>query len=174
MTANLVTRAATGRDGAALAAFHAHVFGPGRFARTAYRVREGKRAFSPYCRLAEISGKLVASLRLTDVTIGGTSGAALLGPLAVDPVYRGHGIGSRLINESLADMKRADIKLVVLVGDAPYYGRFGFRAVPLAQIVFPGPVDPQRILALELSDGALAGYRGVIAGVTPPGASGSG
>jgi predicted N-acetyltransferase YhbS len=179
ISADVAIRSVTSRDGEAISALHAHVFGPGRFTRTAYRVREGKGLLSPYCRLAERGGKLVASLRLTDIAIGGTSGAVLLGPLAVDPEFRGHGIGSRLIAESLADMKRAGVKLVILVGDLAYYGRFGFKSVPPAQIVVPGPVDPQRILALELSEASLASYRGVIAAVTPepatpPGASGKG
>ena len=97
-----------------------------------------------------------------------------MGPLAVDPEFRGCGFGSKLIRESLDEMKRAGVKLVVLVGDEPYYGRFGFKPVPNGQIAFPGPVDPNRILSLELSAGALEGYRGLIAAVTPPGASGKG
>ena len=174
MSPNVATRSVTIKDTAAIAALHGHVFGPGRFTRSAYRVREGKGLSSRFCRLAELGGKLVAALRLTDITVGGASGAVLLGPLAVDPEFRGCGFGSKLIRESLDDMKRSGIKLVVLVGDEPYYGRFGFKPVPNGQIAFPGPVDPKRILSLELSTGALESYRGLIAAVMPPGASGKG
>ncbi len=174
MSSTVITRAVDPKDAASIAALHAHVFGPGRFTRSAYRVREGKGLASRFCRLAELGGKAVAALRLTDIAIGGKSGAMLLGPLAVDPDFRGRGIGSKLIAEALVDMTRAGIKLVVLVGDEPYYGRFGFKPVALGHITFPGPVDPLRILALELTSGALSDYRGLIAAVTPPGTSGKG
>jgi predicted N-acetyltransferase YhbS len=101
----------------------------------------------------------------------GTSGAALLGPVAVEPKHRGCGIGTRLVKEALAAARSEGTALVVLVGDEPYYGRFGFTAVPLGQIAFPGPVNPQRILAIELTDGSSARYRGMIV-AEPPSAAG--
>ena len=155
----------------AISALHARVFGPGRYARSAYRVREGKAGTrSRFCRLAELGDRVIAALRLTEVAIGGTQGAVLLGPIVVDPQFAGQGYGRRLVAEALEDMKANGIRLVVLVGDELYYGRFGFRPVKPGQILLPGPVDPARVLAVELQDGALACYRGVIsarAGASP-------
>lgn len=158
----VTTRPVAARDLHAIARLHRTVFGPGRFVRSAYRVREGKGRLSRFCRLAERDGHLIAALRMTEIMIGGTPGAALLGPIAVDPKYAGQGFGRRLIAEALNDMREANVSLVVLVGDEPYYGRLGFKPVPPGQIVFPGPVNPARVLGCELQDGALARYRGMI------------
>lgn len=158
----IITRLATPFDVSAISALQSRVFGPGRFARSAYRVREGNGLMSQFCRVADRNGRLIASLRITEITIGGTRGAALLGPVSVDPDFRGQGCGSQLITEALADMKSAGIRLVVLVGDEPYYGRFGFHPVPRGHIVFPGPVNPQRILATELGPEALTQFHGLI------------
>lgn len=149
-------------DAAAVGDLHARVFGPGRFARTAYRVREGTSPLSPYCRGAFIGKRMVAALRMTEVTIGGTSGALLLGPLAVDPACAGQGHGRRLISAVMEAARAGGERLIVLVGDEPYYGRLGFKAVPPGHIRLPGPVDPARILAAELSPGALAEMRGLV------------
>ena len=137
----------------AVAALHARVFGPGRFTRTAYRIREGTPAISSFCRAAFQGDQLVASLRLTEVTIGGTGRHLLLGPLAVDPQFAGLGYGKALVSEALEAAGTARIDSVVLIGDLPYYDRFGFTRVPPGQIAFPGPVDPARILARALKDG---------------------
>ena len=96
------------------------------------------------------------------MTVGGAPGAILLGPLAVDPEFAGQGYGRRLVADGLAAAKAAGVRLCVLVGDEPYYARFGFVRVPPGQIALPGPADPARILAAELSPGALADYRGVV------------
>ena len=155
-------RAVTNDDLAALTALQAHVFGPGRFARTAYRVREGTPAISPYCRAAFSTNGLVASLRMTRIAIGGQGPHLLLGPLAVDPRFTGLGHGRSLIAEALALARHDGIGLVVLVGDLPYYERFGFQPVPPGQITLPGPVDPARILVCELTLGAASTARGVL------------
>jgi predicted N-acetyltransferase YhbS len=105
-------------------------------------------------------------VRFTSISVGGTGGALLLGPLAVDPEFAGQGYGRALIAEALDEAKATGVRLVVLVGDEPYYGRFGFRPVPLGQITLPGPVDPRRVLAAELSEGAMASYRGVVTAKT--------
>lgn len=170
MSNKVVTRPLEDRDLAAVAALHTDVFGPGRFTRSAYRVREQRRVAgqtpSPYCRVACLGVRIVASITLTPIAIGGTRGALLLGPLAVDPEFAGQGHGRRLVAESL-DQARADgVSLVVLVGDEPYYGRFGFKRVAPGRIAFPGPVDSQRVLAAELRDGALADYGGLITAET--------
>jgi predicted N-acetyltransferase YhbS len=162
MSPHVTTRRAEDHDVAAISALHEKAFGPGRFARTAYRVREGTPDVSPYCRVALLGQRTVAALRLTEITIGGKAGALLLGPLAVDPDFVGQGHGRRLVSEALEAARAGAIALVVLVGDEPYYGRFGFRPVPPGRITLPGPVDPRRILAAELAPAALSAYRGLI------------
>jgi predicted N-acetyltransferase YhbS len=165
MSSPLVIRIAVPKDVPEISRLHARVFGPGRFARSAYRVREGKGHLSRYCLVAHLGGQLIASLRMTEITIGGRPGAALLGPVAVDPDHRGIGLGTKLMNEAVATARAGGTSLVVLVGDDPYYGRFGFKVVPAGQIVFPGPVNPARLLARELTDGALAEFRGLIVAI---------
>ncbi|HVZ04648.1 N-acetyltransferase [Hyphomicrobium sp.] len=165
MSPPLVIRKALPGDVAEISRLHAHVFGPGRFARSAYRVREGKGHLSRYCLVAYLGAELVASLRITEITIGGRGGGALLGPVAVDPGHRGLGLGTKLMTEAMAAARAGGTALILLVGDVPYYGRFGFKVVQAGQIVFPGPVDPARILACELKDGALAEYRGLVVAI---------
>jgi predicted N-acetyltransferase YhbS len=162
MLSAIVTRPAASRDLDAILALQAYVFGPGRFARSAYRVREGQPLLSRFCRVADDNGRLIASIRMTEVMIGGTSNATLLGPLAVDPNFRDQGYGRKLVAEAVEEMRASGVALVVLVGDEPYYARFGFKSVPPGQIVFPGPVNPTRILAAELQPGALANFRGLV------------
>jgi predicted N-acetyltransferase YhbS len=161
MSNKVIIRAAGPDDRAEIAALHERAMGPGRFARTAYRVREGAReALSPFCRVSRIDGRLVAAVRFTEVAIGGKEGALLLGPLAVEPAFANQGYGRSLVAKALEEARAARIALVVLVGDEPYYSRLGFRRVPPGQIVLPGPVDPERLLAVELIPGALAGFSG--------------
>lgn len=160
--ATILNRAVTLADCPAIAALHARVIGPGRFARTAYRIREGLPDVTPYCLLALLDGTLVASIRFTAVTIGGRGRALMLGPLVVETEHAGKGYGKQLVADGLDQARRAGIELVVLVGNQDYYGRFGFVPVPPGQMSMPGPVDPRRILAAELAAGVLAGYRGPI------------
>ncbi|MDX2156991.1 MAG: N-acetyltransferase [Hyphomicrobiaceae bacterium] len=162
----ITTRAAMAADVPAISRLSARVFGPGRFVRTAYRVREGTPSVSPFCRIAETGGRIIAAIRMTAITIGGKHGALLLGPLAVDPDFANLGHGRRLIAESMEAARAAGIRLVLLVGDLPYYGRLGFVAVPNGQISLPGPVDTARLLACELVPGALADFAGLAA--APP------
>jgi predicted N-acetyltransferase YhbS len=162
MSPNVLDRPVAPDDLPAISALHAKVFGPGRFTRTAYRIREGTPAISPFCRTAFLDGRLIAAVRFTSIEIGGRDGALLLGPLAVDPEFAGQGYGKRLIGEALQSARAAGIAIVVLVGDEPYYQRFGFRPVQPGQITLPGPVDPRRILAAELADGAGSNYRGLV------------
>lgn len=160
---NVVTRALTAADAPAVHRLHMAVFGPGRFARSAYRVREGVPLASAYCWAAFNGKQLIASLRLTPIKVGGATGALLLGPLAVDPEFANQGFGRRLVAESFVLAAADGYRLVLLVGDLAYYARMAFTAVPPGQIWLPGPADPARILAHELVPGALAGYRGLIA-----------
>lgn len=158
-------RAATPDDTAAISALNAEVFGPGRFVRTAYRIRAGMKLVSPYCKVCVTeSGELVAAVRLAPIRIGSMDRALMLGPLAVAPAYAGQGHGRQLVADSLEEARRSGVRLVLLVGDEPYYGRLGFARVPYGQITLPGPVDPDRLLAAELVPGALAEARGLVAG----------
>jgi predicted N-acetyltransferase YhbS len=143
---------------------NARVFGPGRFARTAYRIREGAPLISRFCLKATVGDKLIAAIRFTEVTIGGAPGGLLLGPLAVEDAYAGLGHGKRLIAEGLAHAKAAGLGISVLVGNVPYYGRFGFVVLPPGRILLPGPADPGRMLGCPLREGALDRYQGLVAG----------
>jgi len=165
MSDKVSTRTAAPGDIPAISELHARVFGPGRFARSAYRVREGKRngeTLSPFCRIAIRGNRLIASVIFTEVRIGHVAGALLLGPLAVDPEFAGRGFGRQLVAEGLEEAKTAGRTLVLLVGDEPYYARLGFQRVPPGQITLPGPVNPARILAASLIDGALSTARGLV------------
>jgi predicted N-acetyltransferase YhbS len=167
MSPSLTIRKALPEDIAGISELHARVFGPGRFVRSAYRVREGKGHLSRFCLVACLGKEIIASIRTTEITIGGVKGAVLLGPVAVDADHRSLGLGSKLITAALEATRAGGAKLIVLVGDHPYYGRFGFKPVPPGQIVFPGPVNPLRILAFELEPEALSGYRGLIVAEPP-------
>lgn len=162
MASNVVVRQVLPEDLPQISALHARVFGPGCYTRTAYRIREGTPPISRFCRKVLIDGRLIAAIRMTEVRIGGKPGVLLLGPLAVEPEWAGQGYGRRLVAEVMAAAKAEGIRLIVLVGDEPYYGRFGFVRVKPGQITLPGPVDPARVLAAELVPGALESYRGLI------------
>jgi predicted N-acetyltransferase YhbS len=107
-------------------------------------------------------GRLVGTLRLWDITAGSAGKALLLGPLAVDCAYQKRGIGAELIRHALGEAKRLGHKAVLLVGDEPYYGRFGFARESIAGLGLPGPVELERFLGLELEPGALKDAEGLI------------
>ncbi|MGH6735854.1 MAG: GNAT family N-acetyltransferase [Methyloceanibacter sp.] len=154
-------------DAAALSQLSAEAFGPGRFARTAYRVREGVPPVPSLCLTGWLDGRLVGGVRFTAVRIGEAEGGTLLGPLVVAPAVKGQGYGKALVGEGLKRARGEGFRLVLLVGDMPYYGRFGFASVPPGQIALPGPVDPARLLALELVPGALSGTAGQVRAHAP-------
>lgn len=161
---NFEIRPETDGEAAILSQLSAEAFGPGRFARSAYRVREG---IPPVAKLSLVGwrdGRVVGGIRFTAIRIGEENDALLLGPLVVDPAEAGKGFGRALVEEGLARAKQEGFALVLLVGDMPYYGRFGFAPVRPGQIVMPGPVDPARLLALELVPGALARAQGEVRG----------
>ena len=164
-TTDVSTRAVLANDQAQISRLHAEVFGPGRFARSAYRVREGTPFASPFCRVAMQGDSIIAALRMTPANIGGTRGALLLGPLAVDPAFANQGYGRRVVAESFELATAAGFRLVLLVGSLSYYARMGFIAVPPGQIWLPGPADPARILAQELQPASLGQYRGLVVAV---------
>src|SRR4029077_16206702 len=132
---------------------HERTFGPGRVAKTAYRIREGMEHTLELSFTARSGPRLVGSVRLTPICIG-TTKALLLGPLTVEPPFREHGIGRKLIERALVEAKRCGHRLVVLVGDEAYYAKSGFKRIPKGTATMPGPVDPARLLICELADGA--------------------
>ncbi|MEQ1612707.1 MAG: N-acetyltransferase [Hyphomicrobiaceae bacterium] len=162
MSLDVTVRPATPDDLPAIIALQPRAFGPGRFTRTAYRIRDGQPLISRFCLVAVSGDTLIATVRFTEVAIGGKPGGLLLGPLAVAPEFAGQGFGRRLVAEGLDQAREAGMRLSLLVGDKAYYERFGFKVVPLGQIELPGPADPARILAAELVSGALAEYHGLV------------
>ncbi|RVU18692.1 GNAT family N-acetyltransferase [Methylobacterium oryzihabitans] len=159
----LVIRPETSLDAAAIDRLHERAFGPGRFARTAFRLREGVPHLADLSFTALVGTLLVGSVRVSPARAGGAP-ALVLGPLTVDPAFGSRGIGGALMTASLDAARAGGHGLVLLVGDAPYYARFGFRPVPPRHLVLPGPVDPGRFLALDLREGALAEARGNVVG----------
>jgi predicted N-acetyltransferase YhbS len=108
-------------------------------------------------------GSVVGTVRLWEVTTGeGAPAALLLGPLAVDPALKSAGLGSALMRHAIAEAARLGHGAILLVGDAPYYARFGFSSDKTARLAMPGPYEPHRFLALELREGALDGAAGVL------------
>lgn len=148
-------------DAVAIERLHERTFGPGRFALSAYRIRERFAHRLALSFTARIGTLLVGSVRQTHVMIGATR-ALLLGPVTLEPPFRGRGIGGALIQRALNEARAAGHKIVVLVGDEDYYKRLGFRRVPSNRATMPGPVDPARLLYCELAEGAFADVSGPI------------
>jgi predicted N-acetyltransferase YhbS len=136
-------------------------FGPGRFARSAYRLREGIPPDYSLSFVARVGSLMVGANRMTPILCGERP-ALLLGPLTVDPPFRSGGIGEELVMKSLDAARTAGHRLVLLVGDMSYYGKMGFLPVPPGRLVFVGPVDPARLLYYELADGAFEGVKGKV------------
>jgi predicted N-acetyltransferase YhbS len=158
---SVTIRPETAADADAIERLHERTFGPGRYAKTAYRLREGGPHALALSFTARIGTLLVGSVRLTPIRIGATP-ALLLGPLTVEPPFRSRGIGLALIERALGQARTLGHRLVVLVGDEPYYARAGFKRMPRGSAVMPGPVDPARLLVAELVPDAFAGVSGPI------------
>jgi len=154
-------RRETPADADAVAALNDTVFGPGRYVRAAYRLREGVAPDLALSVVAEVDGRVVGSVRMTPILIG-THPACLLGPLVVEPVHQNRGGGKALVAAAVANAREAGHSLVLLVGDEPYYGPLGFVRVSARDVVMPGPIDPQRLLIAELREGAAAGLKGTV------------
>ncbi len=137
-------------------------FGEARFAKASERLREGRLPADGLSFAATEGGRLVGSVRLWHVTAGPGRPALLLGPLAVHPEFRGRGIGAALMRRGLQDAARLGHRAVLLVGDAPYYGRFGFSAEKTGALWLPGPYEKHRLLGREIVLEALDGARGLI------------
>ena len=146
-------------------------FGAGRFAKTAWRLREGVLSVAAlsFVAVKGPEGPLLGSVRFWPVSVGGHP-CLLLGPLAVRPELRGQGIGIGLMQHGLDAARKQGFESVILVGDEPYYAKVGFARVPPGRISFPGPVDPTRILGLSLVPGAMLSLSGLVrrAGIDVP------
>lgn len=162
----LVTRLEAASDDAAIEALQRDAFGPGAYARAAFRLREQARHDLALSFVTERDGALIGSVRLTHIRIAGRSGL-LLGPLVVDPCCKNMGYGKALMRLSMETARVAGCTFVLLVGDASYYWPFGFRAVRPGAVRMPGPVDPARLLVAELKPGAADGLGGTVIAVPP-------
>jgi predicted N-acetyltransferase YhbS len=158
---SLTILAETSNDAQAIERLHERTFGPGRFALSAYRIREHVDHLLELSFTAWIGTLLVGSVRQLPVVIGDTK-ALLLGPLTVEPPFRSRGVGRALLERALHDAKAKGHRLVLLVGDEAYYSRAGFKTVPQGRATMPGPVDYSRLLVAELVDGAFDGVSGAI------------
>lgn len=138
---------------------HERAFGPGRFARTAERIREEAPLDLRVCFVARIATLVVASVRLTPIRIGEHE-SLMLGPLAVEPQFRSRGIGRMLVERAMKDAAALGYRSMMLVGDEAYYGRMGFKRVPPGRITLPGPVDPSRILLWTVDEDAREEAKG--------------
>jgi predicted N-acetyltransferase YhbS len=144
-------------------------FGANRDLRTCQRLRDGRAPAEGLALSALSQGRLVGTVRLWHVSAGGVR-ALVLGPLAVDPMCRDLGIGQALMNRALAAAKARGHGAVILLGDAPYYARFGFSGLKTGALSLPGPFERDRLLGLELREGALDDAWGMIvpSGVAAP------
>jgi predicted N-acetyltransferase YhbS len=158
---SLTILAETANDAQAIERLHDRTFGPGRYVLSAYRLREHVDHLLDLSYTARIGTLLVGSVRQLPVLIGETK-ALLLGPLTVEPPFRGRGVGRALLERALLDARKKGHRLVLLVGDEAYYSRVGFKTVPKGRASMPGPVDYRRLLIAELVDGAFEGVSGAI------------
>jgi predicted N-acetyltransferase YhbS len=140
------------------------VFGLTRRVKTSYRLREGEKPIEGLSFVAlEAANRLVGAISFWNVLIAERGyPALLLGPLAVAPGRQGTGIGRELMKIGLDCAAQRGARLIILVGDEPYYAKVGFRKVPEGQLLMPGPVDPDRLLYLELQGGALSEAKGLV------------
>jgi predicted N-acetyltransferase YhbS len=151
----------TAKDAQAIERLHERTFGPGRFVLSAYRLREHVDHLLDLSFTARIGTLLVGSVRQLPIAIGDTP-ALMLGPLTVEPPFRGRGVGRALLERALGDARARGHRLVVLVGDEPYYGNVGFKKIPKGRAIMPGPVDPDRLLVAELVEGTFDNVSGAI------------
>ena len=163
----ILTRPERPADNAAILTLHNHAFGPGAYARAAFRVREQAPHDMALSFVTERDGILIGSVRLTPIRVGEKRGL-LLGPLVVEPEYKGQGHGKALMRLAVEEARKAGCPFIILVGDQPYYWPFGFRPLPPKSVLMPGPVDPARLLVAELKPGAAKGLGGLVTGLRAP------
>lgn len=136
-------------------------FGPGRYAKTAERIRERARLRYDLSICAWSGETLVGAVRQWSILVGETP-AAFLGPIAVDTGERHRGLGAGLMRRAISASESAGERLILLVGDMPFFQQFGFEIVPPGCVRLPGPVDPRRLLWLPLRDQGLDGVCGSV------------
>ena len=142
-------------------------FGDNRLNRTCQRLRDGRAPAEGLALSALVRGRLVGTVRLWHVSVGGIP-ALMLGPLAVEASSRKSGAGAALMDHALAAAKARGHRAVILLGDAPYYIRFGFSGAKTSDLTLPGPFERDRLLGLELAEGALDGAWGMISATGAP------
>jgi predicted N-acetyltransferase YhbS len=160
-------RAERASDVAAREALLDACFGDNRHTRTCQRLRDGRAPAEGLALSAVRQGRLVGTVRLWHVSVGGIP-ALMLGPLAVEASSRKFGVGAALMERAIAAAKARGHRAIVLLGDAPYYARFGFSAAKTGQLVLPGAFERDRLLGLELVEGGLDGAWGMIAATGTP------
>ena len=160
-------RAERASDVAAREALLDACFGDNRHTRTCQRLRDGRAPAEGLALSAVRQGRVVGTVRLWHVSAGGIP-ALMLGPLAVEASSRQLGVGAALMDHALAAAKARGHRAVILLGDAPYYARFGFSAAKTGELSLPGPFERDRLLGLELREGALDGAWGMIAPTGAP------
>ncbi len=149
------------QDAPAIEALNAASFGPGRFTKAAYRLREGVDPLTSLSFVAIEGGILRGSVRFWPIIVAGRE-ELLLGPLAVETRQRGRGMGIALMQAGIAAARKGPWRAILLVGDEPYYAKVGFARLPPGRIVFPGPVDSDRILGLPLNAGEMPNLSGPV------------
>jgi predicted N-acetyltransferase YhbS len=160
--AHMITiREETPRDAVAREALLDRVY-PIRFTKTSERLRAGRLPAEGLSFVATERGRIVGTVRLWNIATGAGRAALLLGPLAVAAHSRNRGIGAALVRHARQEAERRGHAAVLLVGDAPYYGRFGFSADKTGALRLPGPYEQHRLLACELLPGTLDGAHGLI------------
>ncbi len=147
-------------------------FGDARFEKTCERLREGRRPADNLSLVIEADGDIVGTVRLWHISAGPNRPALLLGPIAIDPSLQGCGLGTKLMRAALNRAAVLGHKAVLLVGDAPYYERFGFSQDLTQGLGLPGPYEWERFLGLELCPGALAGAHGLVRATGAPDVAG--
>ena len=158
----ITIREETFRDVQAREALLDACFGPERFQKTCERLREGRVPAEGLSLIVDRDGEVIGTVRLWHVSAGPNRPALMLGPIAIDPSVQGLGLGAKLMRDALNRAAGFGHRAVLLVGDAPYYERFGFSAEKTGSLWMPGPYERSRFLALELDAGALEGAHGLV------------
>ena len=166
-SAPFAIRAERASDVAAREALLDACFGDDRHTRTCQRLRDGRAPAQGLSLSAVRQGRLVGTVRLWHVSVGGIP-ALMLGPLAVEASCRRYGVGAALMERAIAVAKARGHRAIILLGDAPYYARFGFSATRTGQLTLPGAFERDRLLGLELVEGGLDGAWGMIAATGTP------
>ena len=149
-------------DVAAREALLDQAFGKHRWRKSSQRLRDGRLPAEGLAFVVADGKRIVGTARLWDIVCGNGEPALLLGPVAVAADWRNRGIGTALVRHALAAARQLGHRAIILVGDAPYYSRFGFSAATTAAFRMPGPFERHRLLAVELVPGALSGARGML------------